>query len=191
MPPVADYSTTPSDNTSISGLTVSDATVADTLDNIVRQMMADIRAADNANAKPADNETVTGNWTVSGTFTLSNTATFNAAAAFNGATTLAGATTISGPVTFGDAAQVRAALAAMPIIQLGAGVGQILTLDAASGAALRLPGSSAQTYAFWFINQTVSNSALGTSAVGVSPGNTLLNAGAPGVILRGFCIRLT
>lgn len=53
MAPVADYSTTPSDNTSISGLTVSDATVADTLDNIIRQMMADIRLADNANLKTA------------------------------------------------------------------------------------------------------------------------------------------
>lgn len=49
--PVSDYSTTPSDNTSISGLAVTDSTVASTLDNIIRQLMADIRLADNANAK--------------------------------------------------------------------------------------------------------------------------------------------
>lgn len=48
---VSDYSTTPGDNTSISGITVTDSTVANQLDNIIRQMMADIRAADNANVK--------------------------------------------------------------------------------------------------------------------------------------------
>lgn len=48
---VSDYSTTPGNNTSISGLAVTDSTVADTLDNIIRQMMADIRAADDANLK--------------------------------------------------------------------------------------------------------------------------------------------
>jgi hypothetical protein len=183
--PVSDYSTTPSDNTSISGITVSDATVADTIDNIFRQMMADIRAADNANAKTADNETITGNWTVSGTFTLSNAATFN------GATTFTGATAFNGDASFDDPAQFRTALGAMPVIRASAGVGQILTLDAANGASLRLPGTSGQTYAFWFISQTVSGGALSTSNVGVEPGNTLLNAGSAGVILRGFCIRLS
>lgn len=43
---VADYSTTPGDNTSISGIPVSDSTVANQLDNIIRQMMADIKTAD-------------------------------------------------------------------------------------------------------------------------------------------------
>lgn len=70
---VSDYSTTPADNTSISGLTVSDSTVANTLDNIIRQMMADIRAADNENAKTATAETITGNWTVTGNWTFAGT----------------------------------------------------------------------------------------------------------------------
>lgn len=43
---VSDYSTTPGDNTSISGIPVSDSTVANQLDNIIRQMMADIKTAD-------------------------------------------------------------------------------------------------------------------------------------------------
>lgn len=65
---VSDYSTTPGSNTSISGLAVSDSTVIDTVDNIVRQMMADIRAADDENAKTADAETITGDWVFSGKF---------------------------------------------------------------------------------------------------------------------------
>lgn len=53
MAPVSDYSTTAADNTSISGITVSDATLASQLDNIIRQVMADVKAADDANAKLA------------------------------------------------------------------------------------------------------------------------------------------
>jgi len=41
---VTDYSTTPADNTSISGTAVSDSTPVDSVDNIIRQMMADIRS---------------------------------------------------------------------------------------------------------------------------------------------------
>lgn len=51
---VSDYSTTPGNNTSISGLTVTDATVANTLDDIIRQMMADIKSADDDNLKTSD-----------------------------------------------------------------------------------------------------------------------------------------
>lgn len=48
---VSDYSTTPGDNTSISGLTVTNATIANSLDDIIRQLMADIKSADSANLK--------------------------------------------------------------------------------------------------------------------------------------------
>lgn len=48
---VSDYSTTPGNNTTISGITVSDSTVVNQLDNIIRQMMADIKSADDANVK--------------------------------------------------------------------------------------------------------------------------------------------
>lgn len=55
---VSDYSTTAGDNTSISGITVTDSTLANQLDNIIRQMMADIKEADDANAKSADHPLV-------------------------------------------------------------------------------------------------------------------------------------
>jgi hypothetical protein len=57
---VSDYSTTPGDNTSISGLAVSDATVVNTWDNIIRQLMADIRTADNQNVKLTGDQTLDG-----------------------------------------------------------------------------------------------------------------------------------
>lgn len=98
MAPVADYSTTPSDNTSISGLTVSDATVADTLDNIIRQMMADIRSADNANAKTADNETITGNWTIDGDLTFNDQAQVRTALGFSQLLAASGHVTLPGGV---------------------------------------------------------------------------------------------
>jgi hypothetical protein len=93
--------------------------------------------------------------------------------------------------TFGSPSQARAALAAMPLVISGAGAGQILALDAANGASLSLPGSGSQTYAYWYIPQTISGGSLGTSQVGVAAGATLLNSGTAGIILRGFCIRLT
>jgi hypothetical protein len=42
---ISDYSTTAADNTSIGGITVSDATAVDAVDNIIRQLMADIKSA--------------------------------------------------------------------------------------------------------------------------------------------------
>lgn len=117
-------------------------------------------------------------WNV-GTFTVSGASTFTGAATFNG------------NLTFGAPTQARVAMGAMPNIQAASGIGQILSLDAANGAALSLPGSSGQTYAYWFIPQTVSGGALGTSVVGVAAGATVLNAGTSGIILRGFCIRLS
>lgn len=60
MAPVSDYSTTPADNTSVSGLDVSDSTPVNTIDNIIRQIMADIRAADDQNIKLTGNQTATG-----------------------------------------------------------------------------------------------------------------------------------
>lgn len=50
---VADYSTTPSSNTSISGLAVSDSTAVDSVDDIIRQLMADIKVFYDA-AQPLD-----------------------------------------------------------------------------------------------------------------------------------------
>jgi len=41
---VTDYSTTAADNTSISGIAVRDSTPVDSVDNIIRQLMADVRA---------------------------------------------------------------------------------------------------------------------------------------------------
>jgi hypothetical protein len=58
--PVSDYSTTPADNTAISGLAVSNATVVNTLDDIIRQIMADIRLADDQNIKLTGDQTATG-----------------------------------------------------------------------------------------------------------------------------------
>lgn len=60
MAPVGDYSTTPGDNTAISGLAVSDATIVSTIDDIIRQLMADIRLADDANMKLTGDQTATG-----------------------------------------------------------------------------------------------------------------------------------
>jgi hypothetical protein len=64
---VSDVSTPPGDNTSISGLAVSDATVVNTWDNIIRQLMADVRAADDANVKLTGDQTIAGAKTLSGT----------------------------------------------------------------------------------------------------------------------------
>ena len=68
---VSDYSTTPGDNTSISGIAVSDSTVIDTVDNIVRQLMADTKAFYDSVPSASGSLTITGNWDFDGGVDLS------------------------------------------------------------------------------------------------------------------------
>lgn len=68
---VSDYSTTPGDNTSLGGQTVSDATQVNAVDDLIRQLMADMKtlAGDVTSIPDASGaQDVSGDWTVSGSF---------------------------------------------------------------------------------------------------------------------------
>lgn len=148
-------------------------------DNIVPVARGGTGATTQGGARTALGSTATGD------------ALFTAASAAAARTAIGATATGSSVLTAADAAAGLAALLGQARFQTAAGLGQVQTLDAANGASLSLPGNAAQTYFFWFIPQTVAGGALSTSNVGVSPGGTLLNSGSAGVILRGFCIRVT
>ena len=57
---VADYNTDPNSNTSISGINIAEGCPPSGINNAIRQMMADIKTADNANVKLTGNQTVGG-----------------------------------------------------------------------------------------------------------------------------------
>ena len=63
---VADYNTDPNSNTSISGINIAEGCPPSGINNAIRQMMADIKTADNANVKLSGNQNITGvkTWTV-------------------------------------------------------------------------------------------------------------------------------
>ena len=63
---VSDYNTDPNSNTSISGINIAEGCPPSGINNAIRQMMADIRAADDANVK------LTGNLTVGGVKTFTD-----------------------------------------------------------------------------------------------------------------------
>ena len=57
---VADYNTDPNANTSISGINIAEGCPPSGINNAIRQMMADIKAADDADVKMTGNQTIAG-----------------------------------------------------------------------------------------------------------------------------------
>lgn len=57
---VADYNTDPNSNTSISGINIAEGCPPSGINNAIRQMMADVKTADNENVKLSKTETISG-----------------------------------------------------------------------------------------------------------------------------------
>lgn len=69
---VADYNTDPDSNTSISGINIAEGCPPSGINNSIRQMMADIKTADDANVKLSGAQTVAGTKTFTSKVVLSN-----------------------------------------------------------------------------------------------------------------------
>lgn len=70
---VADYNTDPNSNTSISGINIAEGCPPSGINNAIRQMMADIRAADDDNVKLSGNQIISGNKTFQDNLFVGNT----------------------------------------------------------------------------------------------------------------------
>ena len=69
---VADYNTDPDSNTSISGINIAEGCPPSGINNAIRQMMADVKSADDANVKISGAQAVAGAKTFSDTIIESN-----------------------------------------------------------------------------------------------------------------------
>jgi len=92
---VSDYSGTPADNTVISGLPVSDNTVVNTVDDIIRQLMADIKTVYDDTPLKSVAQTISQDYTFTAALNVSGAATFTGSHNINSGsasvTSLAGA----------------------------------------------------------------------------------------------------
>lgn len=70
---VADYNTDPNSNTSISGINIAEGCPPSGINNALRQMMADIKTADDADVKLSGDQSVGGKKTFSSTVKVSGT----------------------------------------------------------------------------------------------------------------------
>lgn len=71
---VADYNTDPDSNTSISGINIAEGCPPSGINNAIRQMMADIKTADDANVKLSGNQTLAGTKTFSAGLVIATSA---------------------------------------------------------------------------------------------------------------------
>lgn len=109
---VSDYNTDPNLNLDISGNNIAEGCPPSGINNAIRQMMADVKAADDANVK------LTGTQAISGTKTFSGGVTFSGGTVFSGtmwvrntATFSSGVTVSSGGLTAKAGAAVSGGLA--------------------------------------------------------------------------------
>lgn len=70
---VADYNTDPNSNTSISGINIAEGCPPSGINNAIRQMMADIKTADNNDVKRSGNQTVGGTKTFTSSVNVQGT----------------------------------------------------------------------------------------------------------------------
>lgn len=90
---VSDYNTNPDLNTSIGGINIAEGCAPSGINNAIRQLMADVKTADNANVKTSGNQTISDAKTFSGTVTIA----------------AGGTLTVSGSNTFRDDVNVQKA----------------------------------------------------------------------------------
>lgn len=93
---IRDYSTSAADNTAVNGQVVSDATNAANVDNIVREIMADLASFAADTPQLGTVSTVSASWTVSGAWTVSGNWSFTGNISIGGAPTFTGSPDFSG-----------------------------------------------------------------------------------------------
>ncbi len=186
MAPVSDYSTTAADNTAISGLAVSNATVISTVDDIIRQLMADIRAADNANVKTSRIGTTVQAYDAD----LAAIAALPSAANKVPYSTGAGAWALAN-FTAAGRALVEDTSAAAQRVTLGiylpknaSGQGQWNLLFAATNTAIVLPAGGTWAYFALLIDNTFGTVVNNGVRAGVAPGGA--GIGGPVVNAQGY-----
>lgn len=153
---IADYSATPGSNTTLNGISVSDSSPPDTVDNMVRQLMADIRTAfDDLAAKNTSAGTDTITLTTSQTLTAYADGTvlgFIAGGTNTGAATLnvdsVGAKAVvkgDGSATALSAGDIVAGMPVVVVYDASVGAGSWLMVNPISGLTGYITASSTAT----------------------------------------------